>query len=794
MTPLLLTASLQKLLLTATVTTGQVAGPEATPPVQQAGPPAPDDLTQSEPPEDSPTVKSSIKSLLVRSKVTAPENLEAPPNTQVLPPKDPNIKDKLEVVNADDVDFVGDDFTAVGNVEILYQGYRLKADKIEGNRATQIVQLTGNSTVEGIHPDEVVSGQTIIVKFKEKIYEFADGKSTIVPQRTQGQTTGKFYATGGGGSLNGQHFHLSQGTLTSCDLPHPHYVFHLKSGDLDPGKKLILREVDLNILGHKVLSLPYLYIPLLDDRPRYLPEFGQSQDEGYYVKSNYTTPLRGDDTLTSRLDLMSKLGVGIGEDWRYTSPVAEGGLGFYTLIGANKTLVANWVHRQLWGNSDLNLDLQYNRNNYLTAPQSSTLNGRAQLVVPNGNGSTSFGYFRSGSDTSGFSSVNQSYSLTDNRNFGRFTRTNITLNYNDALTTSSGTLLSSSRLLDVNFLGTQEFRSFTADLGYRRAVPAGGNNNFSGSGDQTPMLTLTSDGSRLFGNKIGRNWPFRFESSVGELQDFSSQGNITRIAFDTALRRQEKLTNSTTLSWDGQYKQGLYSDDTAQYVLNYGGNLTQTVGRSSLNLNYRRRFQRGFTPLAIDYSGRSDAFNFNAVWDFGQGWGATAQTGYDLLSIERSQTPWQLLTVGANYRGAESRFTFGSVYDTYNQSWSTLRADGEWSMLGARFAGGIRYDGLRSTWAAASLQAQALKLGRITVDMLLNYNGYTKQFDSQQYSIAYDLHCADAVFEITDFKTGFRSGRQFAFFIRLKALPFGSDFGFGRQGQRIGGGVGGYGG
>lgn len=747
---------------------------------------------QSDGEDSSAVVKSSARAFFERAGAIKPVvTTPGGGQDQTLPPRDPNLPDALEIVNADDVQMVGDDLEATGNVEALYQGYRLKAEKIVGNRATQFFVLSGGATLTG--NGESVDGETVEVNFKDKTYRFAGGKAVITPERTQGQTTGNFYSTAGAGSLSEQHYHLEKGTLTSCNLAHPHYTFDINSGDLDPGKKLILRDVRFNVLGRTILKLPYLYIPLLDERPRYLPEFGQSPDEGYFVKSRYMTPLRGDDTFETRLDLMSKLGVGLGGDWRYTSPTAEGGLGLYSLTGNAKTLVANWLHRQLWGRSELSIDSQFNRANYLTAPESTTLSGRAQLNIPHATGSSQLGFSRSDSSVGTFSSVSQSLLLSNQRSYGRETRTQLSLTWSDSQSLSNGTSVASSERIDLRFQGTHEFKPVTADLKYLRTIPVSSSDNFSGSSDQTPLLTLSSDAGRLWGNNFGRKWPFRFESSVGELQDFGSNGPITRMTFDTSVRRNEELSESTSLNWDGQYRQGIYSDDTAQYSLQYGANLTQKFGRSSLNLTYRNLRQFGFTPLAIDRTGRNDAFQFGAQWEFGKGWSADARTGYDLLSIERGLTPWQLVSLGTTYRGRDSRLQFSSIYDTFNTSWSAFRVDGEWEMFGSRFGGGIRYDGLRSTWAAASLQAEALKLGKFTVDMLLSYNGYTKQFDAQQYAIAYDLHCWDAVLEITEFKSGFRGGRQVAFFFRLKALPFGSDFGYGRRGQRVGG-VGGFGG
>ena len=126
-----------------------------------------------------------------------------------------------------------------------------------------------------------------------------------------------------------------------------------------------------------------------------------------------------------------------------------------------------------------------------------------------------------------------------------------------------------------------------------------------------------------------------------------------------------------------------------------------------------------------------------------------------------------------------------STYDTISEVWSGVRLD-----LNAR-AGqttvslGSRYDGYRRAWSNANLYLSNLKVGRTTFSTVLSYNGFTKQFDAQQYNFVYDLHCAEAVLTYSEYSTGFRPGRDVQFFFRLKALSFDSLFGLGRRGQPI---------
>jgi lipopolysaccharide assembly outer membrane protein LptD (OstA) len=367
----------------------------------------PNTVAGPEPAQEQPTKQDPPK-------LGGQEQLPAPSNSKSKP---------LKVINANKYGRSGDEVFFEGNVELEYEGYTLKADRIEGDLVTEKFVLRGGGSLVG--EGDVVTGEVVHVDFKNKLYEIEDGTAVIVPTRTNGLTTGPFYVRGGQGKFQESHFHVLNGVMTPCDLEHPHFSFDAGSTEVVPGKKIVLRDFGLNILGKRVLGLPYLYIPLVNDRPRYLPEFGQSVDEGYYVKSRFITPLKGNDTFETRVDYMTKLGFGLGGEYAYDTENVLGTVGAYGLTGRDDTLVANIRHQQRFGASRLDLDTRYQRNNYLTAPASSILNGRAQFTVPSARGTTVFGYSRNSSDTGAFGSLSQSYSLSDTRNFGINTRTNI---------------------------------------------------------------------------------------------------------------------------------------------------------------------------------------------------------------------------------------------------------------------------------------------------------------------------------------------------------------------------------
>ena len=707
-----------------------------------------------------------------------------------LPARDPQLSDKLEIIQLRDFERDGDDFRAEGDVKLIYRGYQISGERVVGNLKTQIFRIEGGGRLTGQSED--VTGEVIEVDFDDETYSFREGSAVIQPDRLQNRLLDPLYVSGGRGYGSEYKQVFLDSDVTTCVLAHPHYRLLAAKTEVYPGEYAILRDVKIEIMGRTVMTLPYLSIPLKESSRRYTPEVGQSRDEGYFIKSRFTTPLPGDSFFDTRLDYMTKLGLGTGIDYLYRNDAMAGKASFYSILGRDQTMFGQLQHRHRIGPGELSVDGTFNRNNYLTAPDVTTLNSRAQYVLPWSRGQSRFGYSVNTSESGTFSSSFETFSFGDNRQITDTLRTNLDVNLSSNRSKSNGVIGTKAERLDFRFSGTQEMRSLTAELLYQRSIPVGTTENFYRASDRTPLLSLKSSSQRLFGREFGRKLPFNAEFSLGELADPGVPTPITRTSFDFNFRRTEGGRSRHRLDWGGRFNQGLYSDDTAQYVLAYDARYSYNfAANSSINLNYRNLRQFGFTPLAIDRTGRNDAFNGDISYRPSRQWLFSAQTGYDLLQAMRSQVPWQMVSLRTEFSPRDDlRIQAYSVYDTFNKVWGNSRLDAQFRFAGADFAAGVNYDGRRSTWSAATLQVTGLKAGRFTFSSLLSFNGYTRQLEAQHYSIKYDMHCTEAVLEIMDNRVGFRNGNQIAFFIRIKALPFSNPFGVGQRGQAVGGGGG----
>jgi LPS-assembly protein len=362
--------------------------------------------------------------------------------------------------------------------------------------------------------------------------------------------------------------------------------------------------------------------------------------------------------------------------------------------------------------------------------------------------------------------------------------------------------------------------------------------------DKTPVLTLQSSNTKLFGKKSFL--PFQTELSIGEFTDSTSKKQITRESFlftfgngssgrydsgyssasdysyssstfssygsdrsssgTTGLTGSEKsvLTGSDSsrevskqsalsISYNGRFKQGIYSNDTAQYTTGLNTTASYRFGTNlSMNLRYNYLDSHGFSPLSVDRQGRSNITTLDVDSRLTRNLSLAAGTGYDFFQDSKfGQSKWQMVNMRTEWSPAEwFQVRTYSTYDTSQEKLSNIRFDVGYKP-GATFVGiGAKYDGIRHTWGNLSLFVDGFKMGRLKLSTLLIYNGYLKKFESRHFSFTYDLHCAEAIFQVLDNPTGYRSGTQFVFMIRLKAFPFNTPFGTGRTGQSLGLGYG----
>lgn len=719
---------------------------------------------------------------------TAASGFEAAqPNPLPKPTSDPRA---FTIVRGEHIERSGPNVRADGGVEFIYRGYRVIADRVDGNLDTKIFVLNGHVIVHGVEQD--ITGDRVVVNFDQRTFNYDDATAKLGPTATAQNLLAPLYLKGKSGRGSAKQSWLELSEFTTCDKPEPHFHFDSDSADYKPGKRLILRHTSLTVLGHKLFTLAYLLIPLTEDRPRYTPEFGQSRDEGYYMKNVFGVPLHGDDSILTKLDYFTKLGAGLGADWRYDNNNGTYGLAkAYQLTGGAKSTLLAVDHRMQALGGNFHIDGSWIKNNYLTAPDTRYYNMRGLYLARTRNGTLRLSATRSGNKTKSFGSMNQVFGVEHQEKWSSKFSTNLNADVTENRS-GSGSSGISRKVANVKFGANQDLTKAEAELSYQRAIPIGEQQGFFSSSDQTPILTLTSDARRLMSSKSAQAFPFRTELSIGELKDSVTRREITRTTYSFDVARDISLPRDSRWNYGLRFKQGMYSDDTAQYVL--GGNLGgrwSISKRTYIGMRYEYLRPEGYTPLSIDRSGNTNIAYGELQYEPHRTLVISAQSAYDFLQIKQRRPAWQTVGLRTDWEPNDKfRLRSNAQYDSFRQVWSNVRFDLGWRVSQGFVSVGTRFDGERHTWGNFNILADGLTWKRLKASVAVSYNGYTKQFEARHLSLTYDLHCAEAILQIIDNPVGFRKGTEVSFFIRLKALPFDTPFGFGRRGQAVGSGAG----
>jgi hypothetical protein len=155
---------------------------------------------------------------------------------------------------------------------------------------------------------------------------------------------------------------------------------------------------------------------------------------------------------------------------------------------------------------------------------------------------------------------------------------------------------------------------------------------------------------------VGEKFPFNTELSFGEFSATSGaqQSKVSRYNFDMRFNRPDRSDKRLRIDLGGQFRQGMYSDDTAQYTQGANAAASYRLGRdTSANFRYNYLRQHGFSPLLIDRTGRTNLFTTDLSYRPTQPLLIGIQSGYDFLRLERKEISWQQVGVRTEFTPRE---------------------------------------------------------------------------------------------------------------------------------------------
>ncbi|HUV05099.1 MAG TPA: hypothetical protein VMX94_08325 [Armatimonadota bacterium] len=678
-----------------------------------------------------------------------------------------------------------------GSVQASYRDYQITADSVEADFQANSAVFKGRVQLT-IKQDAVwggqrtVEGEQLTLDLKTKEWHFEKASSRIELATLRGEPSGQAFVRSATLSGDENDLRIEAGSLTTCDLEHPHYYFNAKEIDVYPDSRIVAHGVSLVALDKRLFTVNSLVIPIRGLRQNFLPQIGSSVEEGMFLKTSYAYTATEKSQGFLKLDLMQRRGIGAGIEHSYNLSAASGLVSLYYLadreIGGNN-ITGRLQHQQKLGSIGLNLTSDYRTNNYLYYPATTTRNWQLDLSHAKPNASTVLAF--RGNATSGFGEYQTRISSL--RHTQQFSSRMSGMLSTDMRTYEFSGMTSPDRELDSVLELRQREDKYDLSLIASRRTDLDGDDytgdDFYSSLDRLPELTYETDSYRSGMRLLGL--PSRLAVSAGRYHEEPSGISEGRLLLQWDMLGQTfDLGSRNELSVNAGFRQAFYASDMAQHVLRLNGLLTTRFNdymKGRLSYNYQR--PEGYSPFRFDYTGK---YNYlRAVMDYQDSeklrW--SLSSGY---ALDRDTYPWQDLALRLTAHPSSSyAFSVSTGYDLNRSKWRNLISHFQVSVpdrIGLDI--GTRYDIERGKLGLARGRVD-LRIGRKwRLEGITSWNGITKEFDYRSFRLTRDLHCWEASLVYND-ETGFRSDRGLRLELRIKAFPGVDRFGIGQYGQAV---------
>jgi len=202
-----------------------------------------------------------------------------------------------------------------GKVEIDYRTYILHADQVTYNADTGDSELEGHVVLDGGPYDEHVEASHGTYNIRTETGTFYSAIGTVGMQMRKSRyvltTSNPFAFTGKIVEKHGPaHYLVRQGTVTTCELPHPKWQFSARRISVDVDGTAKIFNSNFQLMGMPVFYFPFVAFPVQRERQTGLliPTFGNSSTKGYIAgESVYWAFNRSMDALVGA-DYYSKRG------------------------------------------------------------------------------------------------------------------------------------------------------------------------------------------------------------------------------------------------------------------------------------------------------------------------------------------------------------------------------------------------------------------------------------------------------------------------------------------------------
>jgi LPS-assembly protein len=189
----------------------------------------------------------------------------------------------------------GDLYKLHGAVEIYYETYVLKADEATFNADTNEATASGHFSLDGGPNDDHIRADHGTYNFALETGKFYDvtgttglrfrGNRVILTSTAPFAFTGKLVE-----KTSQDHYLVYDGTITTCELPHPNWQFDAREVSVDVGGNAKIYRSTFDLHGIPILWLPYATHPVEKESRQsgfLMPSVGHSSTNGYMVGDAY---------------------------------------------------------------------------------------------------------------------------------------------------------------------------------------------------------------------------------------------------------------------------------------------------------------------------------------------------------------------------------------------------------------------------------------------------------------------------------------------------------------------------
>lgn len=244
------------------------------------------------------------------------------PTAEILPPDGGQTAD----IDAVTQKKIGDLYILDGEVVIVTQGRVLHADHVEYNATTGDATATGHVLMTSQDSQERIAASHGTMNLRAGTGRFYDvsGSAFLKPADALHP---KIYTNGNPFLFTGRmvvksapdHYDIYEGSVTTCELPNPDWLFVSKHFSVRDGKAISTNSF-FRLLSMPVLYLPYVALPA-DAETRQsgfmIPVLGQTNTKGFVIGEEFYLVLNRSSDLAVGLQYYSKRGWEQSGTYRY---------------------------------------------------------------------------------------------------------------------------------------------------------------------------------------------------------------------------------------------------------------------------------------------------------------------------------------------------------------------------------------------------------------------------------------------------------------------------------------------